>query len=475
MSTYKYKSGSEKRKRAKQLEEDKKKSQKITSFFLNKAENVEKKVSDSTDEASTSGNVDSREQDSNSEEVDNVPQDRSQKSDDSGDECASNLELTDVQVTRISEWPEIKTDQFIDAILVHFPKSDDIQNSQKLYKDQDQEYFRHLNNSIFYRVKANGDKEKRDWLIYDSKTNSVFCFACKLFSKDVSLLSSKSGYGDWKNVSVIVSTHEKSKNHVKSMCTLAHRMSSKNTINKELKERVLKECHYWREILKRIVATIKFLSSQGLAFRGRDENLNSSHKGNYLSCLVYLSEFDPFLADHLKKFGNKGKGNVSYISHQVCDEFIMILESHLIEFFVKEIKTARYFSIIVDSTPDVSHSDQLCFILRYVKDGKSIERFLGFIKIEKHTAEYLENVVLEKVNKLGLEIKNCRGQSYDNASNMSGKYNGLQAKIKDSSPTAFYIPCSNHSLNLVINFACESCLQATNFFGIVQQLFVFFF
>lgn len=75
--------------------------------------------------------------------------------------------------------------------------------------------------------------------------------------------------------------------------------------------------------------------------------------------------------------------------------------------FVKELKTAPYFSIFVDSIPDVSHSDQLCFILRYIKGGKSFERFLGFINIEKHTADYLENIILDKISKLGLDIKNC--------------------------------------------------------------------
>ena len=29
----------------------------------------------------------------------------------------------------------------------------------------------------------------------------------------------------------------------------------------------------------------------------------------------------------------------------------------------------------------------------------------------------------------GIAIQNCRGQSYDNVSAMSGRYNGLQAKV----------------------------------------------
>lgn len=81
---------------------------------------------------------------------------------------------------------------------------------------------------------------------------------------------------------------------------------------------------------------------------------------------------------------------------------------------------------------------------------------------------------MKKISDLGLEIKNCRGQCYDNASNMSGIYGGLQAKILEESPTAFYVPCSNHSLNLVGNNAAECCRYALSYFDFVQNLYTFF-
>ncbi|KAL4090277.1 hypothetical protein QTP88_025149 [Uroleucon formosanum] len=44
-----------------------------------------------------------------------------------------------------------------------------------------------------------------------------------------------------------------------------------------------------------------------------------------------------------------------------------------------------------------------------------------------------------------------RGQTYDNAINMSRQYSGLQTRIKEINPLADYIPCSAHSLNLVVS------------------------
>jgi hypothetical protein len=57
---------------------------------------------------------------------------------------------------------------------------------------------------------------------------------------------------------------------------------------------------------------------------------------------------------------------------------------------------------------------------------------------------------------------------------MSGKYSGLQARIKQLYPKEKYIPCAAHSLNLVGISAVESCVEAVNYFGVGQSLYIFF-
>ncbi|XP_051167771.1 uncharacterized protein LOC127285683 [Leptopilina boulardi] len=73
-----------------------------------------------------------------------------------------------------------------------------------------------------------------------------------------------------------------------------------------------------------------------------------------------------------------------------------------------------------------------------------------------------------------LSIGNCRGQSYDNAANMSGMYSGVQARIVEVNPAAVFAPCSPHSLNLVGTNTVKSCQLVVNFFSILQQLYNFF-
>ncbi|XP_065645536.1 zinc finger MYM-type protein 1-like [Hydra vulgaris] len=176
----------------------------------------------------------------------------------------------------------------------------------------------------------------------------------------------------------------------------------------------------------------------------------------------------------MKKHRNSGKGNISYLSANICEEFICLMGNKVLSEIISELKKAKYYSISVDSTPDLSHVDQLTFTVRYVKDLAPVERFLQFVPIHGHGAEHLETVVLNFLQENEISISDCRGQSYDNASNMAGQYSGLQKRIKDKSKSALFIPCAGHSLNLVGNSAAGCCLEAIIFFDFVQCLYNFF-
>lgn len=211
-----------------------------------------------------------------------------------------------------------------------------------------------------------------------------------------------------------------------------------------------------------------------MAFRGTDAKIGSSNNGNYLGLIELLAEWDPFLKNHLDNYANRGKGHVSYLSKDICDEFIQLMGKHLQAKIVEEVKASKYYSISVDSTPDITNCDQLTFILRLVRsNGKPAERFLKFIPQPGHTANDLEIAVLGTLDEYKIDIMDCRGQSYDNASNMSGQYGGLQAKIKAHNPLAEHVPCAAHSLNLVGSLAADCCLLVTSFFMFVQQIYVF--
>ena len=80
--------------------------------------------------------------------------------------------------------------------------------------------------------------------------------------------------------------------------------------------------------------------------------------------------------------------------------------------------------------------------------------------IPKISALNLADVVLEVLNKCNMDVFNCRRQSYNNASNMSGTYNGMQAEIKKDCKYTNYCSCAARSLNLVGELASSCCIES---------------
>jgi len=69
-----------------------------------------------------------------------------------------------------------------------------------------------------------------------------------------------------------------------------------------------------------------------------------------------------------KCLGN-ASGTTSYLSFTVFEQFKEIMGEKVKKTIFNEIKNAKYFSIIVESTPDIFHTDQLAFIFRCVSNS----------------------------------------------------------------------------------------------------------
>lgn len=349
-------------------------------------------------------------------------------------------------------------------------KNADFSHSLRQYGDGVKRF---CSKNFFKRVLVNGETINREYLVYSPSQGSLFCAPCKLFGG--SSLFATSGFNDWSHAGQRVAEHETSTSHRDCLLKLKDRGNAMKTIDKRLISQHEQEVAYWRNVLKRVVSVVKKLASRGLAFRGDEEKFGSVTNGNFLMCIELIAEYDSFLADHIARFGNAGKGSTSYLSAATYEELILLMGKSVSAKIDEEVISTKYFSIIVDSTPDVSHHDQLSIIVRYVnQDGLSVERFLCFVKNPGHTGKKLSETILHTLAVHGLNIDNCRGQSYDNAANMSGIYSGLQARVKERNPLVFFIPCSAHSLNLVGSKAAGCCKIAVRFFQVVQNLYNFF-
>ena len=387
--------------------------------------------------------------------------------------------------TDIGLWPESSTEEMItywaregSVKLQHC----DEKLIEKASKPQEQQkaksgmnYTRKCSRSLFQRKTLNNEIVNRSWLCFSPTTGKVYCYPCKLVATGTEKGKlSTDGFYDWKHGNERIADHEKSKGHLESIITLANRGKEHGRIDQDLAKQEAELRDYWCKLLMRIVSTIKFIAERGLAFRGTDEVIGSQTNGNYLGILELLSEYDPFLAAHIKLHANRGRGHTNYLSSTICEEVIEIMGELMLEEIIARIKKSKYYSVSLDSTPDEAHIDQLTLIIRYMEGPLPKERFLTFMDNQGHTGVAMANALLEFLESHNIDIKDCRGQSYDNAANMSGKYRGMQALIKEKNPLSEFVPCCGHSLNLVGKTAANTCSAALHYFDFVQQLYVFF-
>ncbi|XP_062011911.1 uncharacterized protein LOC133728519 [Rosa rugosa] len=304
----------------------------------------------------------------------------------------------------------------------------------------------------FSQKMSNGELSDRKWLVYSKDL-------------DKSQLANE-GINDWKHLGDKLKQHEKSREHLSNLRAwneLRVRLSTNQTIDKELQEQIKKDTEHWKEVMVRVISVIKRLAMNNIAFRGTNEKIYEDSNGNFLGFLESIGEFDPIMKHHFRLIQNKNI-HYHYLSHKIQNELIAMLASSVKSAIIKKIKEAKYFSVILDCTPDASHKEQMTLIIRCVDVAscpiKVEEYFLEFLNVEDTSGLGLFNELQAALSSLDLDIDDVRGQGYDNGSNMRGKHQGVQKRLLDINPRAFYMSCDELTLKSLSATRWESRIES---------------
>lgn len=201
--------------------------------------------------------------------------------------------------------------------------------------------------------------------------------------------------------------------------------------------------------LRKIFSTINLLGRQGLALRGSGNDENSNLMQILKARAEDVSELDSWLK----------RSRSTWLHHDIVNEILELMADKILRQKLDQIKSAGFFSLIMDETSDVSRFEQVSICIRIVSENLTIQEiFIGFYKTDDTKSEILFKIVQDVFVRYGLSFNDLRGQCYDGASNMSGKITGpylvrtlLGSYFESGGPGCFRI----HSLCQKLHRNCQ--------------------
>ena len=112
---------------------------------------------------------------------------------------------------------------------------------------------------------------------------------------------------------------------------------------------------------------------------------------------------------------------------------------------------------MADETRDISNKEQLAVCCRWVDESYNVhEDPLGLFQISSYRADSVISHLKDVLVHCMLPLNKCRGQGYDGAAAMSGRFNGVSTQIQQEEPCAIPVHFLAHSLNLCLQGICKS-------------------
>ncbi|XP_076959135.1 uncharacterized protein LOC143635134 [Bidens hawaiensis] len=290
------------------------------------------------------------------------------------------------------------------------------------------------------------------WSIALNK-KKAYCLCCYLFNGSVGNQGGREvfvsgGFSNWsktgafkEHVGEVNSIHNNSVQKCDNL--LNQKRSYETNVTKHSNEEKIAN---WYRLLGS-VSSSRFLLENSLSFHGHNESEDSFSKGLFLAVLKLICENNPDIGKCC--LGNAKKNNrltAPSIQKEIIDCFAKEVTKKLCEEFKDDV-----FGLFADESSDVSQKEQMAIVVRYVdKLGVVKESLIGVAHVNNTSSATLKEAIVSLLSNNQLSIEQVMGQGYEGASNMRGKFNGLKALILRDNPSAHYIHCFAHQLQLVI-------------------------
>lgn len=336
-------------------------------------------------------------------------------------------------------------------------------NMQKCGPGRSIEYVRQFNCNIY---------DKCLWVCGCEESNSLFCYPCLLFGGDV--LWTKSGVNDLRCFQQKIKKHEQSSKHMNNMINLtllgcttcsARQIHDSPAVTWH-NERVKKN----RNVLHKIINCLKFCGEYSLHIQG----LDNSHLDKSLNILEGLIEYMCDL-DSSFRFDICSVTALEGISQSVLNKLFKAMLGICQNQIKEEVSHAQYLAVMCDDIVDVCDKMQVAVVLRYMLNGKPVERFWGFFNPVNRTVDALTEMLQKELYDL---IPDCPSkliaQTYDGAVSLSGDKTNVHTLMKEQYKNAHFIHCYAHKHCGIIQKATWQNSSMKVFFNDISSISTYF-
>ena len=251
-------------------------------------------------------------------------------------------------------------------------------------------------------------------------------------------------FQNWKKAIERFRVHDKSDCHRHAIAKI--HMKRTQNVEARLKLQLSAAQKTAQQVLSLLFASVQYLGQQGFPLRGHE------NKDGGLYNLVHHRAKTDRSTDVIRFI----EGRSNWLSPVIQNEVIEMFGRSLLLDITNELKDADFIGLVADGTTDQSSSEQFSLCLQYVDTNMATANaFVGFYDVASSTGEALALVVKDVLLRFNIPMTKLSGFSFDTAANMSGRHKGVQRRLKDLNPTCVYIPCVNHSLDLVLQEAAR--------------------
>lgn len=164
--------------------------------------------------------------------------------------------------------------------------------------------------------------------------------------------------------------------------------------------------------------------------------------------IILISKYDAVLNEHLnnvinksKKMqlkGSKGRGNfVTLLSHYSISHVISTISSLIKQTISNQISKVQMFSVLIDTTQDITVMDQCSIVLRYVTNETINEKLISVKCCSDSTGKEIMELLQGALEEVKVDPIKCIGNATDGAANMQDIYNGFTAWLSKVAPEQY--------------------------------------